>query len=90
MPDGYRDPIKSAVPALIVSGDTDPTTPLSFIEHLAPAFSERAEIILRGQAHSGWSPCAARAYQRLLREGSVKDIDTACEATPQPPSKTDA
>jgi len=89
LPSGYRRAFRSDVPTLIVSGDLDPATPLAFTTHAAPGFSRRAEIILRGQGHSGWSDCADRAYRELIKSGSVKKIDTECPSTPRPPFKVE-
>ena len=85
---GYRDAVRSAVPTMIVSGDLDPATPLSFTEHLAPGFSRRVEIVLRGQGHTGWSDCVADAYRNFVRKGSPDGIASTCPVTPRPPFKT--
>lgn len=84
---GHRSPLRSDVPTLIVSGDLDPATPVAFATHAAPGFSHRAEVVLRGQGHSGWSDCADRAYKELVRSGSVKKISSTCPVTPRPPFK---
>jgi pimeloyl-ACP methyl ester carboxylesterase len=89
LPPRHRRAFRSDVPTLIVSGDLDPATPLAFTTHAAPGFSRRAEIILHGQGHSGWSDCADRAYTELVRSGSVKKIDTDCTSTPRPPFKVE-
>lgn len=89
LPPRHRRTFRSEVPTLIVSGDLDPATPLAFTTHAAPGFSRRAEIILHGQGHSGWSDCADRAYTELVQSGSVTKIDTDCPATPRPPFKVD-
>jgi pimeloyl-ACP methyl ester carboxylesterase len=89
LPPRHRRAFRSDVPTLIVSGDLDPATPLAFTTHAAPGFSRRAEIILHGQGHSGWSDCADRAYTELVRSGSEKKIDTICPSTPRPPFKVE-
>lgn len=87
LPPGYRAPVVSSVPTLFVSGDIDPATPKAFADRVAKGFARRADLLLRGQGHSGWTRCAARAYATLVRMGSVEAIDTACPATPRPPFK---
>ena len=84
-----RLPLHTDVPTLIVSGDLDPATPVSFATHAAPGFSHRAELILHGQGHTGWSECADRAYTELVRSGSVAHVITDCPATPWPAFQTD-
>jgi pimeloyl-ACP methyl ester carboxylesterase len=89
LPSRHRSPLRSDVPTLIVSGDLDPATPIAFATHAAPGFSHRAEIVLRGQGHSGWSDCADLAYKELVRSGSVEKISSACPVTPRPPFKVE-
>jgi len=84
-----RTPIKSAVPTLFVSGDSDAATPLWFTERVAAGFSQHAEVIAAGQGHTEWSECVARSYEQLVRDGSVRNLrNTTCNAIPRPPFKT--
>lgn len=85
---GYRRPVRSDVPALFVSGDTDPATPLWFTEHAAPGFSRRLEVVLRGQGHTEWSDCVGALYERFVRSGSVDGLDGDCAPVPRPPFRT--
>jgi hypothetical protein len=90
LPTNYRTPIQSPVPTLFVSGDADPATPLWFTEHAARGFPERMEVVLQGQAHTGWSDCVSELYQRLVRTGQVRGLDaSSCRPVPRPPFKTD-
>jgi pimeloyl-ACP methyl ester carboxylesterase len=84
-----RTPIKTAVPTLFVSGDSDAATPLWFTERVAAGFSQRAEVIAAGQGHTEWSECVAGFYERLVRDGSVRNLRGGkCPAVPRPPFKT--
>jgi pimeloyl-ACP methyl ester carboxylesterase len=84
----FRAPFHSDVPTLIVSGDLDPATPLAFTRHIAPGFSQRFEVILHGQAHSGWSDCVARLYDNFVRSGTTHTLKETCEKEePRPPFK---
>ena len=85
LPPGYRAPVVSSVPTLFVSGDVDPATPKAFADRVAKGFARHADLVLRGQGHSGWTRCAASAHATLVRTGSVEAIDTTCPATPRPP-----
>lgn len=89
LPTDYRTPVRSSVPTLFVSGDSDPATPLWFTERVAPGFSERVEVVLRGQGHTEWSDCVAQLNQRLVRSGAVRGLDaSSCPPVPRPPFKT--
>lgn len=84
-----RTPVRSAVPTLFVSGDSDAATPLWFTARIAAGFSQRAEVIAAGQGHTEWSECVAGFYEQLVRDGSVRNLrGTTCNAIPRPPFKT--
>jgi pimeloyl-ACP methyl ester carboxylesterase len=88
-PVGYRSPVRSSVPTMFVSGDSDGGTPLWFMEHVAPGFTERVEIVARGQGHTEWSDCISQLYGRFIVSGSVHELNGAsCEPIPGPPFKT--
>jgi pimeloyl-ACP methyl ester carboxylesterase len=89
LPTDYRTPVRSSVPTLFVSGDTDGGSPLWFTEHVAPRFSNRVEVVLRGRGHTEWSDCVGQLYQRFVRNGVVRGLDAlSCEPVPRPPFKT--
>jgi pimeloyl-ACP methyl ester carboxylesterase len=87
LPTGYREPIQSAVPTLLVSGDVDGATPLWFAEHVAAGLSQHVLAVAKGQGHTEWSDCVARLYERLVRSGAVSGLDAACEPVPRPAFK---
>ena len=83
-----RTPIRTSVPTVFVSGDSDPATPLWFTTRVAAGFSKKAEIVVGGQGHTEWSDCINRNYERLVRSGSVESVENSCEPVPRPPFKT--
>jgi pimeloyl-ACP methyl ester carboxylesterase len=89
LPAGYRDTVHSDVPTLFVSGDADGGTPLSFMEHAAPGFSESARVIAKGQGHTEWSACVEKIFRRFLETGSAGSVTGAtCAPIPRPAFKT--
>ena len=89
LPEGYRATVSSSVPTLFVSGDTDAASPLWFTRHVAQGFSNRAEVVLGGRGHTEWSPCLAGIYERFVRGGEARGLDTSgCAALPRPPFRT--
>jgi pimeloyl-ACP methyl ester carboxylesterase len=88
LPKDYRLPVQSSVPTLFVSGDADGATPLWYTERVAAGFSNRVQVIGKGQGHTEWSDCIAQLYARLVRSGTVSGLKPACEATPRPAFKT--
>jgi pimeloyl-ACP methyl ester carboxylesterase len=87
LPKDYRAPVVSAVPALFVSGDADGGTPLWYVDHVAAGFSNRIQVIVKGQGHTEWSDCLAQLYQRFVRGGTVSGLTASCADVPRPPFK---
>jgi pimeloyl-ACP methyl ester carboxylesterase len=86
LPEGYREPVRSSVPTVFASGDTDGATPLWFTQRVAKGFSHRLEVVLRGQGHTEWNDCIARIYERVVISGSVGGGGTStCPPIPRPP-----
>jgi pimeloyl-ACP methyl ester carboxylesterase len=90
IPPDYRTPVVSSVPTLFVSGDSDPATPLWFTTRVATGFSNRTEIVVGGQGHTEWSDCISRNYERLVRDGTAKNIENSCAPVARPRFKTTA
>jgi pimeloyl-ACP methyl ester carboxylesterase len=89
LPTDYREPVHSSVPTLFVSGETDGATPLWYTEHVAQGFSDRLEVVLRGQGHTEWNECVGRLYQRFVQSGAARGLDaSSCQPVPRPPFKT--
>lgn len=84
LPDGYRLPVVSKVPTLLVTGDADGGTPRSFMDRLAVGFSERATLTMQGQGHTEWNPCLSERYTKLVNTGSIRGLDQACPAVTWP------
>ena len=89
LPEGYREPIRSSVPALFVSGDTDAASPLWFTQHVARGFANRTEVVLGGRGHTEWSECLSTVYEKFVRAGTARGIDaSSCKPVRRPPFKT--
>jgi pimeloyl-ACP methyl ester carboxylesterase len=85
LPAGYREPVRSAIPTMLVSGDMDAAAPLSFTEHVAPGFPNRVEIVARGQGHTEPNDCVSERYREFVETGQARGIDPVCPAIPRPP-----
>ena len=89
LPVDYRKPVRSSVPTMFVSGDTDGDTPLWYTQHVAPGFTERIEIVAHGQGHTEWGDCLAQLYRQFIDTGSAHElVGASCEPLPRPPFKT--
>jgi pimeloyl-ACP methyl ester carboxylesterase len=84
----YREPVQSSVPTVFASGDEDGGTPLWYAKHVAKGFSNRQEVLMRGQGHTEWSDCVARIHQQLVITGMVgKEAEVSCPPEARPPFK---
>lgn len=85
----YREPVRSSVPALFSSGDIDPASPLWFTARVAENFPNRIEVLMRNQGHTEWNDCVGQLYERLIRSGNVRGLDSSsCGTVPRPRFKT--
>lgn len=84
LPPDYRSPVRSRVPALFVSGDYDPGSPLWTTDHAAVGFPNRFQLVMRGYGHTEWNDCVARVYARFVDSGSVAGLDQISCGPPLP------
>jgi pimeloyl-ACP methyl ester carboxylesterase len=77
----FGEPLHSAVPALLLSGEFDPATPASYGEEAARAFSDGRHLVVPGQGHGVTRlPCLQRLVRQFVDDGSAAGLDVACVA----------
>jgi pimeloyl-ACP methyl ester carboxylesterase len=79
-------PFRSDVPALLVTGDTDPVAPPSWADRLRSAMPNALHLTVPGAGHTAENPCIDRIRVQFFRAGTVSGLDTACmaELAPEP------
>jgi pimeloyl-ACP methyl ester carboxylesterase len=88
LPEGYRSPVHSDTPTLIVTGDQDGGSPLWFTDRVATGFTHHVTVVVHGQGHTEWNDCVAGLFENLVRGGTVKGLDgDSCPAVKMPPFK---
>jgi pimeloyl-ACP methyl ester carboxylesterase len=81
----FGEPLDSAVPALLLSGEFDPATPASYGEEAAKGFRNARHLVVPGQGHGVVSlPCLQRLMRQFINEGSAARLDPACIAGIRP------
>jgi len=81
----FGEPLDSAVPALLLSGEFDPATPASYGEEAAKGFRNARHLVVPGQGHGVVSlPCLQRLMRQFINEGSAAGLDPACIAGIRP------
>ena len=77
-----KEPLRSPVPALLLSGQFDPVTPPVYATAAAAGFSDHAEIVFKGQGHIQLGlKCAQSIIRHFLDAGTAAGLDTRCVDT---------
>ena len=95
IPAGYHQPVRSDVPALLVSGMYDPVTPPRFAAEVAAQLPHALQLMVPDGHHGtgGLShpECYAGVVAQFLERGTTDGLDTSCVATMvRPPFVIDA
>jgi len=81
IPEDFHAPLKSAVPTLLLSGGSDPTTPAAGAERVAQNLSNSLHVVIPNRGHifrdEDYS-CADRVQEDFIFAGTPKDLDTRC------------
>ena len=83
----YYEPVKSDVPALVLSGDLDPVTPSSWGESVAAHLPNARHLVAPGTGHGvAGTACGQKLVAAFLERGSGDGLDTSClETLKRPP-----
>jgi pimeloyl-ACP methyl ester carboxylesterase len=78
LPEGFSDPVRSAAPVLITSGDLDPVTPPAAAATAAEHLPNSRHIIVRqghGQTDMG---CYLQVLSDFFEHGTTVAVDVSC------------
>jgi hypothetical protein len=82
----FYDPVKSAIPTLVMSGQIDPVTPPQWGEEVAKNLSHSTHVIIPGAGHTaGATACGQRIIRNFIDRGSPDGLDISCAAKVQRP-----
>ena len=85
VPAGYKDPVQSDVPVLLLSGEFDPVTPPENAEKTAQTLPNSLHLVVKGQGHNMiYRGCLPRVAASFIQSGSVQGLDTSCLTAIQP------
>ena len=75
----FYEPVKSAIPTLVLSGEDDPVTPPSWGEQVASSLSNAKHIVIPDTGHTaGGTGCGQRIMREFIAEGSTAALDASC------------
>jgi hypothetical protein len=77
--DSFYEPVNSAIPTLVLSGELDPVTPPTWGEQVAKTLTNSRHIVIPGTGHTaGGTGCGQRIMREFIEKGAVGDLDTSC------------
>ncbi|HYC60505.1 MAG TPA: alpha/beta hydrolase [Thermoanaerobaculia bacterium] len=78
----HRQPLRSELPTLLISGTLDPATPPSYAEELRAQLPNSLHVEVRNGSHSfsGMTGCIDRIMVDFVSKGTVTGLDRACAA----------
>jgi pimeloyl-ACP methyl ester carboxylesterase len=77
VPAKFNEPVRSAIPILMVSGSDDPTTPPKYASLALPYLTNARQVIVQGAAHVTETPCTNRLKVEFVLSGSAGGLDVA-------------
>jgi pimeloyl-ACP methyl ester carboxylesterase len=77
--DTYYQPVTSAVPTLVLSGELDPVTPPEWGESVLPHLTNSKHIVVPATGHGAiMTGCGMRIAHAFIEAASVDGLDTSC------------
>jgi pimeloyl-ACP methyl ester carboxylesterase len=78
----FKQPIKSDIPTLLLSGQYDPVTPPAFASRVAKHLTNQLHIIVPGEGHGAIGHgCVPRLAKAFVKDASVAKLDATCIKT---------
>jgi pimeloyl-ACP methyl ester carboxylesterase len=83
----FYEPVTSAVPTLVMSGDLDPVTPPEWGESVLPHLKNSRHVIVPATGHGAITTgCGMRIATQFIESASVDKLETSClDALKRPP-----
>ena len=77
--DDYHEPVRSEVPALVLSGEFDPVTPPSRGDEILQGLANARHIVVPGIGHGvSHMGCVPNLIAQFIREGTADELDAEC------------
>lgn len=84
-PADFHQPLKSAIPTLLLSGQYDPVTPPRYGDEVLKNLSDARHLILAGQGHNVIEAgCAPKLVRHFIEHLDPKTLDAKCLDRLQP------
>jgi pimeloyl-ACP methyl ester carboxylesterase len=81
VPEGYREPVTSAVPTLLLSGELDPITPPSWGEEAKRTLPNSLHVVVPGVGHNTMGlGCIQSLMADFVKQGRLEGLKSPCGA----------
>ena len=84
LPEDHFEPFHSEVPAVLVSGATDPASPPNWGDEMKSFMPNAIHLVVPGGGHTPENGCIRSIKHELFRTGATKALDASCIAKVQP------
>lgn len=79
MDEDFKEPLKSAIPVLLLSGEQDPITPPEYGDQVKQHLSNAKHLVVKGQGHFvSIQGCAPHLVAKFVSEASVEGLSADC------------
>jgi pimeloyl-ACP methyl ester carboxylesterase len=85
VPKDVHEPVRSDVPALLISGERDSVTPPEHAERVARHLPNSLHVVIPRGHHGGAGECTEGLVREFLDRASVKGLDPSCVKNYYPP-----
>jgi pimeloyl-ACP methyl ester carboxylesterase len=88
VPPDHRQPLRSEIPTLLLSGELDPVTTPAEAEEVLRGLSRGRHVVLRHNGHpiGNATACTGRLVSDFVERASARDLDVSCaESVPHVP-----
>lgn len=83
---GFRAPVTSDVPVLLLSGELDPVTPPRWADEASRTLSRSLHVIISGTGHGTLgNRCARHLVEAFIAAGTVDGLQSECAQESRPP-----
>jgi pimeloyl-ACP methyl ester carboxylesterase len=82
----HRQPLRSNIPTLLLSGELDPVTPPAGADEVLRGLSRGRHVVVRNNGHpiGNAAACTGRMIAAFVERGSADDLDVSCASTVAP------
>jgi len=82
IPTSEMEPVRTRVPALLISGERDPVTPARWAEQMLRTMPNGVRVVVPDGAHGfdglRGTQCIQQLLEELVEKGSARRLDTSC------------